>query len=70
MGLGNSAAKAGALAGVLIGGIGMSFIGLPNSFWLVASTYVIAALVVRAIRATHTVGICSSYSSTPGQTQQ
>jgi len=70
LGLGNSAAKAGALAGVLIGGIGMSLMGLPNSFWLVALTYIIAALAVRAIRATHCAGICLPYSSTPGKTQQ
>lgn len=68
LGLGNSAAKAGALAGVLVGGIGMNFMGLLNSFWLVASTYVIAALAVRAIRATHTAAICPRYSSTPGKT--
>lgn len=50
LGLGNSAAKAGALCGALMGGIGMGVVGLAHSFWLVALTYVIAALGIRAIR--------------------
>lgn len=50
LGLGNSAAKAGALCGALIGGIGMGLIGLAHSFWLVALTYALAALGIRAIR--------------------
>ena len=50
LGLGNSAAKAGALCGVLIGGIGMGMVGLAHSFWLVALTYALAALGIRAIR--------------------
>jgi MFS transporter, DHA1 family, staphyloferrin B biosynthesis exporter len=50
LGLGNSAAKAGALCGVLIGGIGMGLVGLAHSFWLVALTYALAALGIRAIR--------------------
>jgi MFS family permease len=50
LGLGNSAAKVGALCGVFIGGIGMTLISLTYSFWLVAATYVIAALSIRAIR--------------------
>jgi predicted MFS family arabinose efflux permease len=50
LGLGNSAAKAGALCGVLMGGIGMGVVGLAHSFWLVALTYAVAALGIRAIR--------------------
>jgi len=50
LGLGNSAAKAGALCGALMGGIGMGIVGLAHSFWLVALTYAIAALGIRAIR--------------------
>ncbi|UOP11485.1 MFS transporter [Pseudomonas palleroniana] len=56
LGLGNSAAKAGALCGALLGGIGMGMIGLAHSFWLVALTYALAALGIRAIR---------SYTRTP-----
>ena len=48
--MGNSAAKAGALCGALIGGIGMGWVGLAHSFWLVALTYALAAVSIRAIR--------------------
>ncbi|OCR24827.1 arabinose ABC transporter permease [Pseudomonas syringae] len=51
LGLGNSAAKAGALCGVIIGGIGMQFVGLSNAFWMVAFTYALAASGIRLIRA-------------------
>ncbi|MBN2978440.1 MFS transporter [Pseudomonas lactucae] len=57
LGLGNSAAKAGALCGALIGGVGMAMVGLAHSFWLVALTYVMAAVGIRAIR---------SFTRTPG----
>jgi MFS family permease len=50
LGIANSAAKAGALGGVLAGGIGMGVIGLNNSFWLVALTYFLAALGIRWVR--------------------
>ncbi|WLH72272.1 MFS transporter [Pseudomonas fluorescens] len=50
LGMGNSAAKAGALCGALMGGIGMGMVGLAHSFWLVALTYALAALGIRAIR--------------------
>ena len=50
LGMGNSAAKAGALCGALIGGIGMGWVGLAHSFWLVALTYALAAVSIRAIR--------------------
>ena len=51
LGMGNSAAKAGALCGALLGGIGMGWVGLAHSFWLVALTYALAAVSIRAIRA-------------------
>lgn len=51
LGLGNSAAKAGALCGVIIGGIGMQIVGLANAFWMVALTYAFAAWGIRMIRA-------------------
>lgn len=50
LGIGNSAAKAGALSGALLGGIGMGMVGLAHSFWLVALTYALAALGIRIIR--------------------
>ena len=50
LGLGNSAAKGGALCGALLGGVGMAMVGLAHSFWLVALTYALAALGIRAIR--------------------
>lgn len=50
LGLGNSAAKAGALLGVVIGAIGMAVVGLAHSFWLVVLAYAIAALGIRWIR--------------------
>jgi MFS family permease len=50
LGMGNSAAKAGALCGALMGGIGRGLVGLAHSFWLVALTYALAALGIRAIR--------------------
>jgi MFS transporter, DHA1 family, staphyloferrin B biosynthesis exporter len=51
LGLGNSAAKAGALLGAVLGGIGMGLVGLDHSFWLVALTYALAALGIRWVRA-------------------
>jgi MFS family permease len=50
LGLGNSAAKGGALLGVVIGGAGMGLVGLAHSFWLVTGAYVLAALGIRWIR--------------------
>jgi MFS family permease len=50
LGLGNSAAKAGALLGTLLGALGMQLAGLAYSFWLVALTYALAALGIRLIR--------------------
>ena len=52
LGLGNSAAKAGALCGVIIGGIGFGITGLGHAFWLVVPAYAFAALGIRALRAT------------------
>ena len=56
LGLGNSAAKAGALLGAVLGGIGMGLVGLAHSFWLVALTYALAAIGIRWVR---------SFTSTP-----
>lgn len=50
LGLGNSAAKAGALLGALLGAAGMGLFGLASGFWLVALTYAVAALGIRLIR--------------------
>lgn len=50
LGLGNSAAKAGALCGMVIGGVGISVVGLEHGFWLVAITYALAALGIRTLR--------------------
>ncbi|UTW07271.1 MFS transporter [Pseudomonas benzenivorans] len=52
LGLGNSAAKAGALLGALLGAAGMGLAGLASGFWLVAITYALAALGIRLIRST------------------
>ena len=52
LGLGNSAAKGGALLGAVLGGVGMGVVGLAHSFWLVALTYALAALGVRWVRRT------------------
>lgn len=50
LGLGNSAAKAGALLGSLLGGAAMAVAGLGQAFWLVAALYLAAALGIRLIR--------------------
>ncbi|OYT78954.1 MAG: MFS transporter [Pseudomonas sp. PGPPP4] len=50
LGLGNSAAKAGALLGTLLGGAAMAVAGLDQAFWLVAALYFTAALGIRLIR--------------------
>ncbi|AXK39506.1 MFS transporter [Crenobacter cavernae] len=50
LGLGNSAAKAGALVGTLLGAAGMGFFGLNAGFWLVAATYALAAAGIRFVR--------------------
>lgn len=60
LGLGNSAAKGGALLGVVVGGVGMGWVGLEHSFWLVALTYALAALGVRWVRGASTVSQVSS----------
>lgn len=63
LGFGNSAAKGGALLGLLLGGIGMGVVGLANSFWLVALTYGLAALGIRWVRgfatAPESTALCS-----------
>lgn len=59
LGLGNSAAKGGALLGAAMGGVGMGVVGLAHSFWLVALTYALAALAIRWVR-----GACTAPEST------
>jgi MFS family permease len=63
LGVGNSAAKAGGLVGIFIGGIGVSVVGLSNSFWMVVVTYAIAALAIRLVRSTHPLTTLSSHSN-------
>jgi len=53
LGLGNSAAKAGALLGTLLGGAALALAGLEQAFWFVAALYLGAALGVRLIRHSH-----------------
>lgn len=50
LGLGNSAAKAGALLGTLLGGAAMALGGLANGFWFVALAYLCAALCIGIVR--------------------
>lgn len=70
LGIANSAAKAGALCGVVTGGIGMTLIGLAHSFWLVAFTYSIAALGIRWVRTLTPPPKCPCTSNTPSHPQQ
>jgi len=63
LGVGNSAAKAGGLVGIFIGGIGVSVVGLSNSFWMVVVTYAIAALAIRLVRSNHPLPTLSSHSN-------
>jgi len=70
LGLGNSAAKAGALCGALMGGIGMGIVGLAHSFWLVALTYTVAALGIRATRSFSRVPQTSVLSVDPPNNQK
>ncbi|WP_410017336.1 MFS transporter [Pseudomonas sp. 14P_8.1_Bac3] len=67
MGLGNSAAKAGALFGVVVGGAGMGLVGLAHSFWLVALTYGLAAFGIRWIRHRNTGPLGSFPPNCPQQ---
>lgn len=57
LGLGNSAAKAGALLGAVLGGVGMGLVGLAHSFWLVALTYFLAALGIRWVRTSTSISL-------------
>lgn len=50
--IGNSAAKAGAIFGVLLGGVMVSMIGIQYGFWCVVLFYAISGLLVRVIRKT------------------
>jgi predicted MFS family arabinose efflux permease len=47
LGWGNSAAKAGALLGVLIGSISLAYFSTENLFWTVCVIYLACAIVVR-----------------------
>jgi MFS family permease len=47
LGLGNSAAKAGALIGILIGSIGLAYLPTEQLFWPVSGVYIMCALVIR-----------------------
>lgn len=44
LGLGNSAAKAGALIGIFIGSAGLAYLPVENLFWLVSAVYVVCAI--------------------------
>ena len=50
LGAGNSAAKAGALLGVGIGGLTLAWIPIQYAFWPVVAVYVLAAIGLRVIR--------------------
>ncbi|MDH5857544.1 MFS transporter [Lampropedia aestuarii] len=50
LGLGHSAAKAGALLGILLGGAAMLANGLAHAFWFVALAYLCAALCIGQLR--------------------
>ena len=50
LGWGNSAAKAGALAGFAIGSAALAWLPPANLFWPVVATYVIAAIGLRFLR--------------------
>ncbi|MFZ6754904.1 MFS transporter [Undibacterium sp. Dicai25W] len=47
LGLGNSAAKAGALAGIAIGSLGMAYLPVAQLFWPICFIYVLTAFVLR-----------------------
>ncbi|WP_087502821.1 MFS transporter [Pseudomonas sp. SID14000] len=64
MGLGNSAAKAGALLGTVLGGAAMAIAGLHHAFWFVALAYLGAALFIGIIRRSHNASP-SFFSATP-----
>jgi MFS transporter, DHA1 family, staphyloferrin B biosynthesis exporter len=56
LGLGNSAAKAGALLGMLIGSVGLAYLPIENLFWPVSGVYMVSALVIRFQRLPSLVG--------------
>lgn len=70
LGLGTSAAKAGGLCGVFIGGIGMSVVGVAHSFWLVVIAYLVAALTLRLIRSVQFTPALNPSLPIPEKTQQ
>lgn len=65
LGLGNSAAKAGALLGTVLGGVAMAIGGLANGFWFVALAYLCAALCIGIVRRSGSVSpsLCSANPS-------
>ncbi|HZW11826.1 MAG TPA: MFS transporter [Noviherbaspirillum sp.] len=50
LGLGNSAAKAGALLGAAAGGLTLAWLPVQHAFWPVAALYAVSALGVRALK--------------------
>jgi len=47
LGLGNSAAKAGGLIGMLVGSLSLAYLSTEQLFWPVSGVYVLCALVIR-----------------------
>jgi MFS transporter, DHA1 family, staphyloferrin B biosynthesis exporter len=69
-GLGNSAAKAGALLGAVVGGVGMGLIGLPHSFWLVAIAYAFAALAIHWLRSSSPPPVAAAVKQHPPSSEK
>lgn len=61
MGLGNSAAKAGALLGLGCGAAALAWFGLARGFWFVALLYLVAALGIRVLRFYFLANVKPSY---------
>lgn len=62
LGAGNSAAKAGALAGAGLGGVMLAWVPVQHMFWVVAAVYVLAAAGMRMIRT-----LCSAPPRAPSE---
>ncbi|KTT25164.1 arabinose ABC transporter permease [Pseudomonas oryzihabitans] len=69
LGLGNSAAKAGALLGTLLGGAAMAVTGLDQAFWPVAALYLAAALGIRLIRQSQLTPASTTSHPNPSMTR-
>ena len=65
LGLGNSAAKAGALLGLGIGSVALALLPPQHVFWPVALTYLIAACGIRRLRRQPDVGQRAAAPSIP-----